>query len=85
MEEAEVIATRCRVEGRQIHLKLKDGRRVHFPASRYPVLRTASNALLARAKLRLGGRALRWKELDEDIWITSAVAKLHSDKKSLAA
>jgi hypothetical protein len=28
-------------------------------------------------QLRVGGRALRWEELDEDIWIADAVLGLY--------
>ena len=85
MEEIEVIATRCEVKGRRILLRLKDGQTVSFAASHYPLLEKASDALLAKVKLRLGGRALRWEELDEDIWVASAVQGKHPRKKMMAA
>ena len=74
MEETDVIATKCEVKARRICLCLKDGRTVSFPCSHYPLLENASPSLLSKVKLRLGGRALRWEELDEDIWVASAVA-----------
>ena len=70
----ETIATRCWVEGRRIWLELADHRIVGFPAEKYPLLARASQEELAAVKLRVGGRALRWERLDEDIWVDDAVA-----------
>jgi len=36
-------------------------------------LSSAPAKQLASVKLRVGGRALRWEDLDEDIWIADAV------------
>ncbi len=47
---------------------------VSFPANKYPLLANSSAAELAQVKLRVGGRALRWESLDEDIWVEDAVA-----------
>ncbi len=66
-------AIRCWVEGRRVCLELDDQRLVSFPASRYPLLANAPQELLERGQLRLQGRALRWEELDEDIWVNDAV------------
>ncbi|MCP5521221.1 MAG: DUF2442 domain-containing protein [Verrucomicrobiales bacterium] len=66
-------ALRGWVEGRQVWLDLEDGRSVSFPASRYPLLADAPQDLLQQVQLRLRGRALRWEELDEDIWVDDAV------------
>jgi len=33
------------------------------------LLANAAQALLEKVQLRLQGRALRWEELDEDIWV----------------
>ena len=66
-------ALRCWVEGRRIWLELDDQRLVSFPASRYPLLSDAPQQLLEKASLRVQGRALRWEELDEDIWVADAV------------
>jgi hypothetical protein len=68
------IATRCWIEGRRVCLELSDQRVVSFPASKYPLLAEAPEAALAKVQLRLGGCALRWESLDEDIWIEDAVA-----------
>lgn len=81
MKEDEIIATHCRVKARRVYLHLKDGRDVSFPVSRYHLLEKASDTLLTRVKLCLGGRALRWEELDEDIWIASAVHSKHPTRK----
>ena len=64
---------RCWVEGRRIWLELADQRLMSFPATKYPLLANASQALLGKVQLRLQGRALRWEELDEDIWVDDVV------------
>ena len=70
---AETIATRCWIENRRVCLELADGRCVSFPAAKYPLLAEAPQDLLEKVKLRLNGLALRWEELDEDIWVDDAV------------
>jgi hypothetical protein len=69
----ETVALRCWIEGRRICLELADGRIVSFPASKYPLLSAATQSLLERVTLRLHGLALRWEDLDEDIWVDDAV------------
>lgn len=66
-------ALRCWIEGRRVWLQLADERIVSFPATKYPRLANASPAELADVQLRVGGRALRWEALDEDIWVEDAV------------
>lgn len=66
-------ARRCWIEGRRVHLELKDDRVVSFPASKYPLLARAHHSKLKKVELRLNGRALRWEALDEDIWVDDAV------------
>ena len=68
-----VAALRCWVEGRRIWLELSDQRLLSFPATKYPLLADAPQSQLEKVKLRLHGRALRWAELDEDIWVDDAV------------
>jgi len=46
---------------------------VSFPAAKYPLLAEAPQELLEKVLLRVQGRALRWEELDEDIWVDDAV------------
>lgn len=70
----QTIATRCWIEGRRVCVELDDQRVVSFPAAKYPLLANASQTELAKVELRVGGRALRWENLDEDIWIDDAVA-----------
>jgi hypothetical protein len=82
---AETAATRCRVEGRRVYLELADGRFVSFPAAKYPLLAGAPQNLLDKVKLRLNGLALRWEELDEDIWVADAVGGRFPRPKELAA
>jgi hypothetical protein len=70
---AETAAVRCWIENRRVWLELTDGRLVSFPAAKYPLLANAPQNLLEKAYLRLNGLALRWEELDEDIWVEDAV------------
>lgn len=69
----ETAAIRCWVENRRVWLELADGRIFSFPAVKYPLLAAAPPNLLEKVKLRLNGLALRWEELDEDIWVEDAV------------
>ena len=80
-----VAAVRCWIEGRRICLELADQRLVSFPASKYPLLADAPQAQLASVKLRVQGLALRWEELDEDIWVDDAVHGRFPRAKELAA
>jgi hypothetical protein len=67
-------ARRCWVEGRRIYVELLDDRIISFPAEKYPLLASASAAQLGTVQLRLHGRALRWKILDEDISIEDVIS-----------
>ena len=69
----ETVASRVWVEARRVCLELADGRFVSFPAAKYPLLAHAPQTLLEKVKIRLNGLALRWEELDEDIWVDDAV------------
>lgn len=66
-------ALRCWIQDRRIWLELTDQRQVSFPAAKYPLLAQASVEDLSQVRLRVGGRALRWENLDEDIWVEDAV------------
>lgn len=72
-EPSPIAALRCWVEGRRIWLELIDQRLVSFPATKYPLLANAPQTQLEKVTLRLQGLALRWEELDEDIWVDDAV------------
>lgn len=67
------VALRCWVEARRVWLELGDQRWISFPAAKYPRLADAPQKLLEAVQLRVRGRALRWEELDEDIWVDDAV------------
>jgi hypothetical protein len=82
---AETAATRCWVENRRVCLELADGRLLSFPAAKYPLLANAPQNLLEKVRLRLNGLALRWEELDEDIWVDDAVCGRFPHSQSLAA
>jgi hypothetical protein len=79
----ETVALRTWVEGRRIWLELADGRIMGFPASKYPLLGNAPQELLG--KITLNGLALRWEELDEDIWVDDAVCGRFPRSRELAA
>ena len=70
----ESIAVRAWVEQRMVFLELTDGRIVGFPANRFERLKAASTEQLQRVTVELGGYALRWDELDEDITVPGVVA-----------
>ena len=70
--ELDFVATRVWVVSRTDFMELTDGRQIGFPAARFNRLAQATDAQLAAVTLRLGGSALRWEELDEDITVTGA-------------
>jgi len=49
------------------------------------LLAGAPQPLLERATLRLGGLALRWESLDEDIWVDDAVCGRFPRPRKVAA
>jgi hypothetical protein len=71
--ELEHCATRTWVAGRIVFIELTDGRQIGFPASRFKLLRDASEEQLKQVTLRANGTALRWEELDEDISVSGIV------------
>ncbi len=72
-----IVAKKAIVKDRVVHLWLVDGSTHSFPVTYYPRLASASYEALKKVKLRLGGKALRWEGLDEDIWIGHAVMGLY--------
>jgi hypothetical protein len=84
-QKTETAATRCWVEARRVCLELADGRFVSFPIAKYPLLASAPPALLEKVTLRLNGLALRWEELDEDVWVDDAVCGRFPRSQELAA
>lgn len=73
-QETEAVATRVWTEGRMVYVELTDQRIVGFPANRFLRLRDASELELATVRLEVGGTALRWESLDEDITVEGVVA-----------
>jgi hypothetical protein len=69
----DMIAVEASVRDGQVWLRLLDGATHTFPVQYYPRLAAAAAGPLAAVKLRVGGRALRWEEIDEDIWVFDAV------------
>jgi hypothetical protein len=72
--ERDVPARSVWIEKRLVFLELVDGRIVGFPAARFKRLREASDEQLKNVALELGGTALRWEELDEDLTVRGVVA-----------
>jgi hypothetical protein len=70
----EPAAIRAWADGRTIYVELHDGRIVGFPADRFRILASATDAQLAKVELDLNGFALRWEELDEDLTVPGIVA-----------
>jgi len=73
MENAELVATAAKVRDGDVVLELLDGSTHTFPVYFYPRQASATPEQLADVQLRVGGRALRWESVDEDIWVTDAV------------
>ena len=73
-EPVEPLAVRAWVEKRMVFIELTDGRVVGFPASRFRLLKEASDQDLAAVEIRLNGYALRWEALDEDLTVPGVVA-----------
>ena len=71
---AEPVAVKAWAEGRKIFVELHDGRTVSFPADRFRLLAAASDEQLAGVQVEVGGYALRWEELDEDITVPGILA-----------
>ena len=70
----EAVALRAWIEGRNVFVELHDGRTFGFPAARFRRLRDASDEDLKKVRIELGGAALRWEEIDEDITVRGVVA-----------
>ena len=85
MDKHEIIAVEASVNDGQVCLKLLDGSTHTFPVYFYPRLADAAHEKQAAVQLRVGGRALRWEELDEDIWIADAVLGFYPVTRSVAA
>ena len=70
----EPAALRAWTEKRMIYVELTDGRVVGFPADRFTRLKAASEDQLRQVTMDVGGYALRWEEIDEDITVPGIVA-----------
>ena len=78
------IATAVSFKNGMVQLDLADGSVHAFPVQYYPRFCNASTSDLAQVFLRVGGRALRWEALDEDIWVADAVCQKYP-KQSVPA
>ncbi len=65
---------RAWAERRMIDLELTDGRIFGFPADRFQILSHASEKQLKEVQIELGGYALRWEELDEDLTVVGVIS-----------
>ena len=72
--EIEPVAIRAWAKKRMIYLELTDGRIVGFPADRFEILSQASEDQLKEVQVEVGGYALRWEKLDEDLTVPGVVA-----------
>lgn len=72
-ESEDMIAVEAAIRDGQVWLRLLDGATHTFPVHYFPRLASARPEQLAAVYLRVGGRALRWEEIDEDIWVSDAV------------
>ncbi len=70
----EPVAVRAWAENRTIFIELHDGRTIGFPADRFRRLASAATEQLREVELEVGGYALRWDSLDEDITVPGIVA-----------
>ena len=66
---SEPVAMDVWVKERMIYIHLTDGRIIGFPASRFKLLKDATDEQLNKVEIRLNGYALRWEELDEDLTV----------------
>lgn len=73
-DEIEPLALWAWAEKRMVHIELTDGRIIGFPTDRYRILSHASDAELKHVQVEVGGYALRWESLDEDITVAGVVA-----------
>lgn len=74
MSQTEAVATKAWTEGRMVSMESTDQRVVGFPAHRFHRLKEASEAALAEVRLAVGGTALRWESIAEDISVEGVVA-----------
>ena len=72
--EIEPVAIRAWADKRMIYLELTDGRILGFPADRFQILSQASENQLKEVQIEVGGYALRWETLDEDLTVAGVVA-----------
>lgn len=72
--ETDPIAIKAWARDRMIYLELTDGRLFGFPADRFKILRQATADELKEVRLEVGGSALRWENLDEDLTVAGVVA-----------
>jgi len=74
INETEPVAIKVWTQKRIIYLELTDGRIFGFPADRFRILSQASEAQLKEVQLEVGGHALRWEKLDEDLTVAGVIA-----------
>ncbi len=70
----EPIAIKAWAEKRTIYLELTDGRIFGFSADRFRILSRATDDQLKAVQIEVGGYALRWEEIDEDLTVSGVIA-----------
>jgi DUF971 family protein len=71
--KTEPVALKIWVEKRMIYLELTDGRILGFPADRFWILSQAFENQIKAVQIEVGGYALRWEELDEDLTVSGII------------
>lgn len=74
INNTEAFAIKAWAEHRLIYVELVDGRIIGFPADRFRILSQASDKQLKEVQIAVGGYALRWDTLDEDLTVSGIIA-----------
>ncbi len=72
--KTEPAAIKAWAEKCMIYIEQTDGRILGFPADRFQILSQASEEQLKTVQIEVGGYALRWEELDEDLTVNGIIA-----------
>ena len=67
----DAVAVEAQIDERDLHVRMKDGRTISVPLSRFPRLADASAEERADWRLIGDGEGIHWRQLDEDISISA--------------
>lgn len=67
----DAVAVEAQIDERDLHVRMKDGRTISVPLSRFPRLADASAEERADSRLIGDGEGIHWRQLDEDISISA--------------